>query len=167
MLGFYCWSTPGSLSIHDVVWCCMICPLRCLQLLMSDPTWITGSCYGKLKCGLINTSKANQPFLTKKEKGHLKKCIMGLKESSLQDCAHLKWGDVPVALLHGAKVVSEVPWAGRKAVTPVSAVDMVMVEPSLWIANTGFVLNICNELCDKLKFFITSSTILILILIFN
>lgn len=64
-----------------------------------------------------------------------------------QDCAHLKWGDVPVALLHGAKVVSEGPWVGRKAATPVSAVDMVMVEPSLQTANTGFVLNICDELC--------------------
>lgn len=105
--------------------------------------------------------------LSDKKKGHLNKCMMGLKESSLQDCAHLKWGDVPVALLHGAKVVSEVLWVGREAAAPVSAVDMVMVEPSLWIANTGFVLNICNELCAKLKFFITSSTILILILIFN
>lgn len=36
---------------------------------------------------------------------------------------------------------------GRKAATPVSAVDMVMLEPSLQIANTGFVLNICDELC--------------------
>lgn len=50
----------------------------------------------------------------------------------MQDCVDLKWGNVPVVLIHSSEVVLKVLRVGRKVVTPVSAVNTVLVESPLW-----------------------------------
>lgn len=96
----------------------------------------------------------------------------GLSESSLQGCIDLKRGDVALGLAHSSRGVLKVLPVGRKGVTPVSAVNVVQVEPALWVVNTRFLHSICKSIA-RLKvftyktFLIMSSTALILIFIFN
>lgn len=127
---------------------------------------ITGSCYGKLKCSLINTSlsavtklrwglaasKSGYPSSKRKKK-------TGLREiSSSHDCLPFKWGNVPVVSVHGSKVVLEMLHIARKVATSVSARNTVLVEPPLWVTNTRFLHSICKGFTRQVESLYTSNS---------